>query len=169
MNTQQNNSKLTQLPVVMFLAGICCFLWGSATPAIKTGYQLFQIQSSDAMSIILFAGMRFRTGRLSGNTVPQYPGTSLDYAGTRFRKSYCIPLFKPDSSSVLFLLYMDLGSCKWSTTVPLSQEEMFFISILVASLIFRYEKTDSQKNDRLCLWICRYCYYEPVRSERKHV
>ena len=59
MNTQQNNSKLTQLPVVMFLAGICCFLWGSATPAIKTGYQLFQIQSSEAMSIILFAGMRF--------------------------------------------------------------------------------------------------------------
>lgn len=59
MNTQQQNSRLTSLPVVMFLAGICCFLWGSATPAIKTGYRLFQIQSSDAMSIILFAGMRF--------------------------------------------------------------------------------------------------------------
>ncbi len=59
MNTQQQNSRLTSLPVVMFLAGICCFLWGSATPTIKTGYRLFQIQSSDAMSIILFAGMRF--------------------------------------------------------------------------------------------------------------
>ena len=83
MNTQQQNSRLTSLPVVMFLAGICCFLWGSATPTIKTGYRLFQIQSSDAMSIILFAGMR--TG---GNV---------------------------------------------------------FISILVASLIFRYEKLTARK------------------------
>lgn len=50
---------LTNLYVVLVLAGLCCFLWGSATPAIKTGYQLFQIDSKDTMSILLFAGVRF--------------------------------------------------------------------------------------------------------------
>ena len=50
---------LTHLDVVLVLAGLCCFLWGRATPAIKTGYQLFQIDSKDTMSILLFAGVRF--------------------------------------------------------------------------------------------------------------
>lgn len=45
--------------VVVLLAMVCCFLWGSATPSIKIGYQLFQIQSADTSSIILFAGIRF--------------------------------------------------------------------------------------------------------------
>lgn len=82
MNTQQQNSRLTSLPVVMFLAGICCFLWGSATPAIKTGYRLFQIQSSDAMSIILFAGMRFL---LAGFLVILFTA-SRDAAGSCLRR-----------------------------------------------------------------------------------
>ena len=51
--------NLTDIRVVMFLAGVCCFLWGSATPAIKTGYRLFQIDSTDTSSILLFAGTRF--------------------------------------------------------------------------------------------------------------
>lgn len=51
--------NLTDIRVVMFLAGVCCFLWGSATPAIKTGYRLFQIDSADTSSILLFAGTRF--------------------------------------------------------------------------------------------------------------
>lgn len=50
---------LTKLPVVWAAAGICCLLWGSAFPAIKIGYRLFEIESSDTASIILFAGVRF--------------------------------------------------------------------------------------------------------------
>lgn len=56
---RQGKIDLTNLYVVLVLAGLCCFLWGSATPAIKTGYQLFQIDSKDTMSILLFAGVRF--------------------------------------------------------------------------------------------------------------
>ena len=38
---------------------ICCFLWGSAFPCIKTGYRLFAIASDDTAGQILFAGIRF--------------------------------------------------------------------------------------------------------------
>lgn len=41
------------------LALLCCFLWGSAFPMVKTGYQMFSIGESDTASQILFAGMRF--------------------------------------------------------------------------------------------------------------
>ncbi len=124
MNTQQNNSKLTQLPVVMFLAGICCFYGGSATPAIKNRISVIPDPVLRCYVHYFICRNAIRTGRLSGNTVPQYPGTSLDHAGTRFRKSYCIPLFKPDSSSVLFLFIQD-WLMQVEYTVPLSQEEMF--------------------------------------------
>ena len=51
--------KMTKTPVVVFLAMICCLLWGSAFACIKIGYKLFNIESKDTMSQILFAGNRF--------------------------------------------------------------------------------------------------------------
>ncbi len=51
--------KLTDRKNVFLLAMLSCFLWGSATPVIKIGYQLFDIDGTDTASIILFAGTRF--------------------------------------------------------------------------------------------------------------
>ncbi len=50
---------LQRTPVVIGLALLCCFLWGSAFPSIKIGYQLFQISADDTASQIFFAGIRF--------------------------------------------------------------------------------------------------------------
>ncbi|MDR1708516.1 MAG: DMT family transporter [Candidatus Accumulibacter sp.] len=44
---------------VVVLATFCCLLWGSAYPAIKTGYLLFGIAAGDIPSKMLFAGYRF--------------------------------------------------------------------------------------------------------------
>ena len=44
---------------VFFGAFVCCFLWGSAFPGIKIGYDLWDIQNSDTFGIIRFAGARF--------------------------------------------------------------------------------------------------------------
>ena len=41
------------------LAAFCCLLWGSAYPAIKTGYELFAIGTADIPAKLLFAGLRF--------------------------------------------------------------------------------------------------------------
>jgi drug/metabolite transporter (DMT)-like permease len=45
--------------VVFLLASFCCLLWGSAYPAIKSGYALFAIAANDIPSKMLFAGYRF--------------------------------------------------------------------------------------------------------------
>ncbi|WP_200884990.1 DMT family transporter [Croceibacterium mercuriale] len=44
---------------VFALATLCCFLWGSAYPAIKGGYALLLIPPEDIASQVLFAGWRF--------------------------------------------------------------------------------------------------------------
>ena len=54
--------------VVWIGAFICCALWGSAFPCIKTGYQIFEIAGNDSSSQILFAGIR---EHLSLNNVPK--------------------------------------------------------------------------------------------------
>lgn len=45
--------------VVILLASFCCLLWGSAYPAIKSGYAMFNIAAGDIPSKMVFAGYRF--------------------------------------------------------------------------------------------------------------
>lgn len=45
--------------VVFAGATLCCLLWGSSYPAIKSGYELFHIATDDIPSKIIFAGYRF--------------------------------------------------------------------------------------------------------------
>lgn len=44
---------------IIIIAIICTFLWGSAFPAVKVGYELFNITSSDVGGKLIFAGYRF--------------------------------------------------------------------------------------------------------------
>ena len=56
---KKTSEKFQNVFVVWLIATVCCSLWGSAFPIIKIGYSLFNIDSSDTASIILFAGIRF--------------------------------------------------------------------------------------------------------------
>jgi len=54
-----NKKIFTDKKFVVGIATLCCLLWGSAYPAIKSGYILFNIASGDVASKIVFAGYRF--------------------------------------------------------------------------------------------------------------
>ncbi|MBW6408870.1 DMT family transporter [Clostridium weizhouense] len=53
------NTFYTNRRNIVLLATLCCILWGSAYPAIKVGYSLFNINSNDIGSKLIFAGYRF--------------------------------------------------------------------------------------------------------------
>ncbi|AWI04226.1 DMT family transporter [Clostridium drakei] len=55
----KNKNIFTNSKFVAIIATICCLLWGSAYPAIKIGYKLFNISSSNISSELVFAGYRF--------------------------------------------------------------------------------------------------------------
>ncbi|WP_053957487.1 DMT family transporter [Inediibacterium massiliense] len=57
----KNKSEIifTKNYVIMIMAVISCFLWGSAFPSIKIGYNLFDIDGNNPYQKIMFAGLRF--------------------------------------------------------------------------------------------------------------
>lgn len=54
-----SSSLFTHRKIVFLLASLCCLLWGSAYPAVKSGYALFSIAADDIPSKLVFAGYRF--------------------------------------------------------------------------------------------------------------
>ena len=54
-----NVSRFTNKKIAWMGAAFCCLLWGSAYPAIKNGYEIFQIATDDLPGKIVFAGYRF--------------------------------------------------------------------------------------------------------------
>ncbi|WON76121.1 DMT family transporter [Serratia sp. UGAL515B_01] len=54
-----DESLFSQRKFVWVCATFCCLLWGSAYPAIKNGYEIFQISTDNLPDKIIFAGYRF--------------------------------------------------------------------------------------------------------------
>lgn len=59
MDTLRQHPLFSRKNVVYLCAAFCCLLWGSAYPAIKSGYEIFQIAADDIPTKIVFAGYRF--------------------------------------------------------------------------------------------------------------
>lgn len=99
------DTTLSRLPVVICLAVVCTFLWGSATPAIKIGYEQFHIEGTDSWSIIVFAGLRFLLAWIDGDRLLLYTKKEADPASGGSRKLHFKALPMSDGAPVLLLLY----------------------------------------------------------------
>ena len=135
--------NLTDIRVVMFLAGVCCFLWGSATPAIKTGYRLFQIDSTDTSSILLFAGTRFF---LAGILVIAWHSlTSRKWILPPRESALAIGELALSQTILQYVFfYVGLSHATGVHGAIITGTNVFF-SILFASLVFRYETLNGRK------------------------
>lgn len=131
-------------PVVVWaLALICCALWGSAFPAIKSGYASFSVDTSDAASLILFGGFRFTLA-----------GVLAIIIGSIISKKILVPnkgaLPKIGLLSICqtvgqyFFFYIGLAN---STGVRASILDgmSVFVAIFLACILFRQEKLTGRK------------------------
>ncbi len=134
---------LTNMTTVLLLAGVCCFLWGSATPAIKTGYRLFQIDAGDTFSILLFAGTRFF---LAGFLVIAFQSLMsrrwIFPAKGSSRAILSLALTQTAGQYLFF--YIGLSYASGVHGAIITGTNVFF-SIVVASLVFRYETLSVRK------------------------
>jgi drug/metabolite transporter (DMT)-like permease len=55
----QKKSFVSRPVVAAILASFCAFLWGSAYPGIKSGYEFFSVGADDTAAKMAFAGLRF--------------------------------------------------------------------------------------------------------------
>ena len=134
---------LTKTPIVCLLTFICCFLWGSAFPAIKIGYQMFSIESSDVAGQILFAGIRFF---LAGVLVILF-GSLIARKPLLPRRSSLAPvgvLALTQTIIQYFFFYIGLANTTGVKSSIINASNTFF-AILIAGLIFRYEKLNRGK------------------------
>ncbi len=143
MSALMSEKFFTRTVVVWAGALICCFLWGSAFPSIKIGYSLFQIESSQIPSQILFAGVRFF-----------FAGILAVIIGSVTRRKFLFPqknswgkIFRLSSLQTIgqyIFFYIGLA---FTTGVRGSIVEgtNVFVAIFIACLLFHQEKLDAKK------------------------
>ena len=134
---------LTRTWCVALLAMVSCGLWGSAIPCIKIGYELLGIASADVPSELLFAGLRFILAGI----------IAIAAASVAERRFICV---KPSSAGMVvrlslaqtivqyafFYIGVSHASGVKGTIVNASST---FLTILVATLIFRQERLTGRK------------------------
>jgi drug/metabolite transporter (DMT)-like permease len=67
----------TNKKYIILLAILCTFLWGSAYPVIKLGYEVFGIQSNDSYLKLIFAGYRFLAAGIILMIIQKLMGKSI--------------------------------------------------------------------------------------------
>ena len=139
----QKKNTLTRTGIVALLACVCCILWGSAIPVIKTGYRLMEVDAADTASQIVFAGVRFT---LAGLLV-------LIFASIREKKvlipdrtilKYAVPVCLAQTVGQYFFFYIGVAhtsGVKGGIITGLGN----FITILKACLIVRNERMTGRK------------------------
>ena len=139
----QKQNTLTRTGIVALLACVCCILWGSAIPVIKTGYRLMEVDAADTASQIVFAGIRFT---LAGLLV-------LIFASIREKKvlipdrtilKYAVPVCLAQTVGQYFFFYIGVAhtsGVKGGIITGLGN----FIAILMACLIVRNERMTGRK------------------------
>lgn len=141
--TATNTNPYTRAPVVWTLALIASVLWGSATPCIKIGYELFQIPAADTASVILFAGYRFT---LAGLFVILFG--SLKNRKLMVPKKAALPTIAKLSlfQTVLQYSFLYIGLANTSgVKCSIISASNVFVAILLSCLLFHYEKFTSKK------------------------
>lgn len=136
--------KFITTPIGILLAAcLCCLLWGSATPAIKIGYEWFQIAPGDVTSRILFAGIRFV---LAGLLTVLWGSLLVGKALLPGKNSWGMICRLGLVQTVLQYIFFYMGLA-YTTGVKsaIINGSQTFIAILLACLVFRYEKLTLRK------------------------
>lgn len=130
--------------IVVFLAAlICCFLWGSASPAIKIGYQLFSVPEDGLASRILFAGLRFMIAGLMVIAFDSIRKKKFS-APKRLSVKYVLALMAFQTILQYVFFYTALAHTSGVRGSIINAAGTFF-SIMLSAFVFRYEKLTVRK------------------------
>lgn len=140
---KKDSSIFANSLLVPLFAILCCALWGSATPAIKIGYGLFQIDAADSYSQLFFAGLRFFiSGCLTIIAGSLLEKKVLLPTKTSWDKILILALFQTILQYVFFYIGLAHTTAVKSAIIGSS---IVFMALLFGSLIFHQEKLTSIK------------------------
>lgn len=148
-NVSEADARPEKTPFIATLPGVvlaclaACFLWGSAFPCVKIGYELFGIDAADVPSILAFAGTRFVIAGLMVVAGMSVARRRAFLPERRDLPAICtLSLFQTVLQYVLF--YVGLANCAGVTSSILEASNSF-LCVLLAALVFRFERLTGRK------------------------
>lgn len=138
------STSILQRPVVVcLLAVFCCLLWGSAFPAVKIGYGLLSISSTDMAEQLIFAGLRFFfAGVVTVLFRSACQGRLLLLTRSSLWKATKLGVIQTFVQYALF--YIGLAHTSGVKGSVLMAVHVFF-AILISAKLFRYERLTAPK------------------------
>ena len=122
---------------LVVIATLCCFLWGSAVPAVKFGYGLIGIAPGDTASLLLFAGIRFSLAGLMLLAFSVMSGRAIALTPRRLGAVALLGLAQTTVQYVCY--YIGLAHTSAVKTSILSSTLVFF-SVLLAHFIYANDR-----------------------------
>lgn len=145
MNKKFDTAKLFTSPVFIVLgAMLCCALWGSATPFIKTGYKvMFENGKPDVYSTILFAGIRFALAGFI--TIALYSIARRKVLVPKRENLGRVAIIAAFQTVIqYFFFYVGLANTSGAKGTIISGSSSFF-AIFISTLMFKQEKLTTKK------------------------
>ena len=138
-----SDSIFTRPRLVFLLASLCCLLWGSAYPAIKTGYALLGIARDDVAAQLVFAGYRFMGAGALILTFAAISGKVLaGFTGRQMLQLAALGVFQTSLQYVFF--YIGLAHTTGVKASILNAAGAFF-SVMLAHLLYRNDRLTFRK------------------------
>ncbi|MGH4137431.1 DMT family transporter [Clostridium sp.] len=138
-----NKKTFTNKKLVAIIATLCCFLWGSAYPAIKNGYIMFHIATADVSSKLVFAGYRFTLAGIILLIVAQVSGKKI-FAVTKENifKIFILGITQTLLQYIFF--YIGLANTTGVKGAIMNSMGTFF-SVLLAHYLYKNDKLSRKK------------------------
>lgn len=128
---------------IIILATICCILWGSAYPAIKSGYSMFNIESHDIASKLIFAGYRFALAGIFVLIVEAFSKKNIfDFT---LRQAGQVTLLGFAQTTLQYIFFYVGLSYTTGVSGSIVNGTGTFFSILLAHFIYRNDRLNMNK------------------------
>ncbi|ABM39124.1 DMT family transporter [Polaromonas naphthalenivorans] len=137
-----STSIFTRRKVVFLVASLCCLLWGSAYPAIKNGYALFNIAAGDIPSKLVFAGYRFLFAGLVLLAIAAIGKKTLRLERRTLGQAALLGLTQTSLQYVFF--YIGLAYATGVKSSIMNATGTFF-SVLLAHWIYKNDRLSANK------------------------
>lgn len=139
----KNIKEILTKPLILgVLALFSCFLWGSAFPSIKKGYELFQISSNDTYGQIIFAGLRFLLSGLMVFSICLICKYSIKVTKQQLLKLIILGILQ--TTLQYFFFYIGMSNISGTRGSILAALATFF-SVIIAPFFFEEEGLNLKK------------------------
>ncbi len=128
---------------IALLAILCTFLWGSAYPAIKLGYDFFGIHSNDSFMKLIFAGYRFFIAGIILMIIQKFMGKSIMPKSVGDFKGFVLLGIMYTLLQYVFL-YIGMANTTGVKSSILGSVGSF-INIIIAHFIYKDDKLSIKK------------------------